>query len=151
MNKENTVSKITRVAIRMMTLWLWGGFIYFCIELAWRGWSHPAMFVVGGICFLALGGINNYLPWEMPLILQALLGGILITAIELAAGLILNIHMGLAIWDYSDAPLNILGQICLPFTIAWILLAIVGIYLDDYLRWKIYGEERPTYTWFRSS
>jgi len=131
--------------LRMTTLWLWGGFIYYVIEILWRGYSHPSMFVVGGLCFLLLGGINYYLPWRMGLVYQALLGGVIITAAEFISGLILNIWLGLNIWDYSDAPLNLMGQICLPYVFAWIGLSVVGIYLDDYLRWKLYGEQKPKY------
>ncbi|MCL2677869.1 MAG: hypothetical protein FWE85_02315 [Clostridiales bacterium] len=51
---------LTSRVITHMTMWLWGGFIYYLIELAWRGHSHPSMFVVGGICLLILGNINNF-------------------------------------------------------------------------------------------
>ena len=138
------MSKVLRTA----TLWLWGGFIYYCVELLWRGHSHPSMFIVGGICFLLLGVINNYLPWTMGLVKQALVGAATITAVEFISGLILNVRLGFNIWDYSDAPLNILGQICLPYSFAWIFLSVIGIFLDDYLRWKLYGEQKPHYTLF---
>ena len=68
---------------------------------------------------------------------------ILITALELAFGVVLNRILGLNIWDYSDLPLNFLGQICLPFTAAWFLLAAVAILLDDYLRHWLWHEEMP--------
>ena len=32
--------------------------------------------------------------------------------------------MGWNVWDYSDMPLNLYGQICLPFTGLWFLLCI---------------------------
>ncbi len=38
--------------LRLMTLWLWGGFIYYLIEVAWRGGSHPSMFILGGLFFV---------------------------------------------------------------------------------------------------
>jgi uncharacterized membrane protein len=132
--------------VRLMTLWLWGGFIYYCIELLWRGFSHPSMFIVGGICFLLLGIINNYLPWKLGLVWQALIGSVAITIVELIAGLIVNRWLGLGVWDYSDMPLNILGQVCLLFTGFWVVLSAVGIFLDDFLRWKLYREQKPTYT-----
>ena len=31
-----------------------GGLLYILIELAWRGWSHWTMFILGGICFINL-------------------------------------------------------------------------------------------------
>jgi len=129
-----------------MTLWLWGGFVFYCIELLWRGYSYPSMFVVGGVCFLIIGGINNYLPWSIGLVWQSLIGGAAVTVIELASGIVLNIWLGLGIWDYSHLPFNILGQICLLYSLIWVVLSTVGIFLDDYLRWKLYGEQRPKYT-----
>ncbi|MDR2044158.1 MAG: putative ABC transporter permease [Clostridium sp.] len=132
-------------AIRTATLWLWGGFLYYAIEVVWRGYSHPAMFAVGGICFLLIGGINNWFPWTMGLVWQALIGAAAVTATELASGILLNRWLGLGIWDYSRMPLNFLGQICLPFSAAWAALSLFGIWLDDYLRWKLYGEQKPQY------
>ena len=131
--------------LRLFTLWLYGGFIYYLIELAYRGHSHPSMFVLGGICFLLVGGLNNYLPWSLGLIQQCAIGGVIVTVAEFIAGCILNIWLGLGIWDYSGVPLNVMGQISLPFTFAWMALSGVAILLDDYLRWKLYGERKPKY------
>ena len=83
---------------REFLLFLIGGMGYFCLELIWRGWSHPAMVLVGGICFIGVGRINEGLDWNMPLVWQALLGAALITAIEFVSGCILNLWLGLEIW-----------------------------------------------------
>ena len=131
--------------VKAATLWLWGGCLYVAIELAWRGRSHPAMFAVGGLAFLAVGAVNNYLPWSLGLLWQSLLGGAAITAIELVSGLILNVALGLRIWDYSGVPLNLWGQICLPYSLAWVALSVVAILLDDWLRYWIFGEDKPHY------
>ena len=72
-----------------------------------------------------------------------------ITVIELEAGLILNVGLGLHIWDYSNMPGNFLGQICPQFTVLWFFLSAVGIVLDDVIRWKIFGEEKPHYHLWR--
>ena len=131
--------------LKSITLWLWGGFIYYAVEMAWRGYSHPTMFVVGGLCFLIIGGINNIFPWDMGLLWQSLLGGVAITAVELISGLILNVWLGLGIWDYSGIPFNLFGQICLPFCGLWVLLAAFAVWLDDWLRWRLFNEEKPHY------
>ena len=39
-----------------------------------------------------------------------------ITGVELVMGLLLNRLMGFNIWDYSNVPLNLLGQVCLPYS-----------------------------------
>ena len=44
-----------------------GGVLYVLIELVWRGWSHWTMFILGGICFIYLGLINEILSWNTPL------------------------------------------------------------------------------------
>jgi uncharacterized membrane protein len=131
-----------------MTLWLWGGFVYYCIELIYRGYSHPSMFITGGVAFLLVGVVNNYLPWRLGFVWQCVVGGIAITVLELVAGLIVNVWLGLGVWDYSDLPFNLLGQIVPVFTFAWIGLCAVAIWLDDFLRWKLYDEQKPEYTLF---
>ena len=61
-----------RVRRKHLALAITGGLLYILIETIWRGYSHWTMFVLGGICFLALGMINEVLPWEMPLWQQML-------------------------------------------------------------------------------
>ncbi len=122
-----------------------GGGIYILLEIIYRGHSHWTMFLLGGICFLALGYINRFLPWETPLLLQMLIGAVLITTLELWTGYIVNIRFGWQVWNYSSVPLNFYGQICLPASAAWYFLSGIGIYLDDWLRWKLFGEEKPRY------
>lgn len=122
-----------------------GGFLYVMFELAFRGYSHWTMFFVGGLCFLLVGGINEYFDWDMAFLFQCCVGGLIITGVEYVAGMILNVWLKLNIWDYSDLPMNIKGQICLPFIILWVVLAAVAIVLDDYLRHWLFGEERPRY------
>lgn len=132
-------------AVKALVLLCIGGLLYIGCELVFRGYSHWSMFLVGGLCFLCIGAINELIPWEMPLWQQAVIGAVIVTAIEFIAGCILNIWLGWAIWDYSDMPFNVLGQICLPFTAIWLLLAIAAIILDDYLRYWLFGEEKPYY------
>jgi uncharacterized membrane protein len=40
-------------------------------------------------------------------------------------------------WDYSTLPFNILGQICLPFSLIWIVLSFPAIKIDEILTKKI--------------
>jgi hypothetical protein len=134
-----------RRLFRAATLWLYGGAIYCIIELLWRGRSHPSMFIAGGLCLLIVGGINNWFPWSLGLLWQAVIGAVAITAVELAAGLIVNVLLGLYVWDYSSMPMNLWGQISVPFALAWIPLAGFGVALDDWLRHWIFGEKRPAY------
>ena len=122
--------------------------MYFLIELFWRGHSHWTMAVMGGVCFILIGDINEFIPWNMPLILQGGIGSAVITSMELVCGVILNIWLKLDIWDYSTMPFNFLGQICLPFSLLWVALSIAAVILDDWLRYWLFKEERPTYKFF---
>ena len=122
-----------------------GGIVYFIFENIWRGWSHWTMFILGGICFIALGLINEFLSWDTPLISQMVIGGLIITILEFITGCIVNLWLGWNIWDYSDLPYNLLGQISLFSSIGWIGLSLIGITLDDYIRWKCFREEKPRY------
>lgn len=131
----------------MGCLFLIGGAIYVLIELVYRGYSHWTMFLLGGLCFVLIGGVNEYIPWEMPLWLQAGIGAVIITALEFICGCIVNLALGWNVWDYSNTPLNILGQVCLPFAIIWFVIAHFGIILDDYLRYWLFKEEKPHYTY----
>lgn len=128
-----------------------GGGIYSLLELIYKsillnyGTTHWSMFVVGGIIFLVIGAVNEVIPWEMPLIVQGIIGGVLITAMELPVGLYLNDYLGIGVWDYSDLPLDLCGQICLPFSLIWVLIATAAVLLDDWLGYWLFGKERPHY------
>lgn len=134
-------------ALRPLVLIGIGGLLYVLIEILFRGHSHWTMFLVGGLCFWLIGLINEIIPWEMLLWKQCVLGAAIVTVVEFISGCIINIWFGWDIWDYSDMPFNLLGQICLPFSIAWIGLSAVAIVIDDYLRYWLFGEEKPHYHW----
>lgn len=124
-----------------------GGLLYIIIELIWRGYSHWTMFDLGGLCFVFLGRINELIPWNMPLWQQALIGTAIITGLEFITGCIVNLWLGWNVWDYSNVPFNVLGQICLPYILLWIPISLAGIVSDDYLRHWIFKEEKPHYCW----
>ena len=112
------------------------GLIYIIIELLYRGHTHYSMFIVGGICGVLIGLINDNTP-DMPLLPQCILGSIIITIIELLTGLFLNVYLGLNVWDYSNQPFNFMGQICPQFCIIWCILSILVIRIDDWLKEKV--------------
>lgn len=97
------------------------------------------------IPFLILGELNEgLLEWDTPLILQGIIGSAIVTGAELATGMILNVWLGLGVWDYSGMPLNYKGQICLPFSILWIFVSIAAVVLDDWLRYWLFGRSVRT-------
>ena len=124
-----------------------GGVIYGALELIGRGYTHWSMVLLGGICFVAVGLLNEVIPWEMPLTVQMLCGCIIITALEFCCGCIVNIWLGWAVWDYSDEWGNLLGQICPKFSALWYFISLAAILLDDWLRYWLFREEKPKYKW----
>lgn len=142
------MQKQLKLLSKYLFLFCVGAGLYISIELIYRGYSHWTMGVLGGISFVSIGLINEILSWDTPLALQALIGSLIITFYEFVFGVVLNILLGLNIWDYSNLPLNVLGQICIPFSIIWYFLSIIGICLDDFLRWKLFNEEKPKYKIF---
>jgi uncharacterized membrane protein len=106
------------------------------------------MFILGGICFVLIGLINEFYSWELPLWKQMLFATIIITVLEFMFGVILNIFLGLNIWDYGNLKFNILGQISLGYSALWFFLSLPAIFLDDWLRWKLFEEEKPRYKLF---
>jgi uncharacterized membrane protein len=126
-------------------LFLVGGLIYFWLEVLWRGYSHWSMFLLGGLCFVLCGLINEGVSWEMPLPLQMLISALMITALEFLTGCIVNLWLGWQVWDYSKLHVQLLGQISLKSSVIWFLLSSVGIVLDDWLRYWFFGEDRPNY------
>lgn len=128
--------------------------IYMCIEGIFKainggGKESFTMGILGGVSLLFIGALNKWFTYEMPLVLQAFVGSIFITICEFMFGVILNIWLKLNIWDYTDLTGNILGQICLPFTLIWFVLSFVCIFIDDFLRYYIYDSEKPHYHLFK--
>lgn len=132
--------------LRPLILFGIGGLIYVLIELIARGRSHWSMFIVGGLAFFLIGCINEKCR-KMPLVRQMLIGAIVITALEFVCGCIVNLWLGWNVWDYSNMPFNLLGQICLPFTAIWFFLSVVAVVLDDWIRHILWGEDIPHYKW----
>ena len=134
--------------LKQMILALIGGTIYVLIEFMWRGYSHVSMFLLGSICFIFLGSLNESFSWDLGMIWQMFMGANFITLCELITGVIVNIWLKLEVWDYSDLPFNFMGQICFAYYGAWVFLSGIGIVVDDYLRYWLFDEEKPHYKIF---
>lgn len=127
-------------------LFWFGGATYVALEVIWRGYSHWTMLLLAGVLFIVIGLLNEIWSWNLKFRYQVLISTAIATTLELFTGLIVNVCLGWDVWDYSNVPFNFLGQICLPYTFLWIALSAVAIILDDVLRWKFFGEEKPHYT-----
>ncbi len=135
--------------MKNLFIFLIGGAVYILIELLYRGHSHISMFILGGLLFLLIGLLNEFcFSWDMALISQMFISMVTVTLFELITGLILNVWLGLGVWDYYKQPFNLCGQICLLYSNIWFLLSLPAILLDDLLRDKWFGEERKQYKIF---
>lgn len=109
--------------LKYLIIFVLGGAGYSLIEIMWRGYTHISMTVTGGLCICALWFFNERL--RCGVIFKAVTGAVFITAVELVAGIILNMVMGLGVWDYSRLPFNFMGQICLSYTFYWFVLCLL--------------------------
>ena len=130
--------------IKYINLGIFGGAAYYILENIWRGYSHWIMAVVGGICFLIIGLLNEFYTCNMALLSKMVISAVIITLVELIAGLILNMWLGLNLWDYSNMPYNFMGQICLLYSILWFLISLPVILICDYIRYWVFNEEKTT-------
>ena len=106
-------------------VFLTGCFIYSLMEISARGFTHWTMTLTGGI-------IRSVPFWQ-----KCILGSLIITSVEFTVGVIVNIILGWNVWNYSDMPFNILGQICLPFTVLWFFLCIPAGFVCGIIRKKL--------------
>ncbi len=126
--------------LKYFTMFMIGGLVYGLIEISARGYTHISMGVLGAVSMLVIHLTNDARREGMNYFIQLSVITLFITSIELLTGEILNVRLGMNIWDYSDIPLNFDGQICLPFVGIWFVLSAAGVWVDDFVRWKIFGE-----------
>ena len=132
--------------VKIPALFLVGGSVYYLLEIGFRGHSYLLMGVIGGICFVLIGLLDSTVCKPgTPLLLQGTAGAVAVTCVELASGLVCNRWLGLGLWDYSRMPLNLCGQVCLPFSLMWIVLSMAGVAADHWLKWILFGEEKPKF------
>lgn len=117
-------------------LFLIGSILYPLIEILWRKKTHISMAILGGLCLAAIRLVDRALG-KGKFMQKALCSSILITQFEFLCGVIVNLGMGLDIWDYSANPLNLLGQICLLFSFFWFLISLPPL-------WFFHWYERKT-------
>lgn len=139
------MKNLIKSMIEELVLFGIGGFIYIGLEMLWRGYSHWTMFLLGGLCFTLMGAINNVYTYDMSIIKQMIMSSIIITTLEFITGIVVNIGLGWNVWDYSNLPFNIYGQVCVWFIFLWFILSFIGIVVDDYIRYWLFDEEKPHY------
>jgi len=139
------MSKISKRVSEIFFLMATGGSIYYLIEIGFRGYSHWTMFVLGGLALLFCSFQGELMHWSEPLWLQIFRAVLFLTSLEFATGIICNKWLKIGIWDYTDQPFELWGQICLPFIVMFSGLLMLAILLGGTLLWRIFGEEKPDF------
>ena len=107
---------------------------YPAIEMLWRGETHSSMALAGGICLCLINHICCGVLEDNNIFSRCLAGAGIITGVELVLGLVLNCLLGFDIWDYSNVPLNLLGQVCLPYSFLWMGISLPAMALCELCR-----------------
>ena len=112
-----------------------GAIGYGLAEVLFRGYTHWSMALAGGTVLVLFTLINQ--SRNIPLLIRCLLGMIIITSIEFGIGMLVNVTAGWDVWDYSDKPFNIMGQICPQFSAVWFLISIPAFRLSSFIETKV--------------
>ena len=134
--------------LRKLVLFYTGFSTYITIEVLFHskltlfgaGWSFIASGIMGALAFILIDDINNHISWDIQLPIQMVLGGLIITLIEFIMGCISLYGFNVRMWDYINLPFNVLGIICLYFSIAWIFLSLIAIVLADVINYYVFKE-----------
>ena len=110
---------------------VFGGVFYGMLEIAVRGYTHWTMVLTGGAVLALLNSVNK--SKHIGLFYRCIIGAVIITSLELAVGMIVNIRLGWGVWDYSDRWMNVFGQICPRFSMYWFMLNLPLIPLFRWL------------------
>lgn len=130
-------------------LFLSCGLIYCMIEILYRGYSHWSMFVLAGLLgVFCVDPINNILSFDCDYIIQILVSTVLCTFAEGITGIIVNIWLGLNVWDYSNMRFGtfFFGQCNIVFCGAWaLIIGLFAIFYCDAYNYYIAKEEPCPY------
>ena len=110
----------------MLKTFLLGAVGYPALEMLWRRRTHPSMALAGGAGMVLIRCVSRM---QCSLLCRALLSGAGITAIEYGVGRAFN--RSHRIWDYRRMPLQLHGQICLPYSLLWCGLSAAVLSVMD--------------------
>lgn len=126
-----------------LSLFFTGSIVYPMMEIFCRGKTDFSMALAGGVCLCLINNVCNSKLKEKPIAVKCFAGSGIITAVEFLVGVFVNIILKLDVWDYSHLPLNIMGQICLPFSVLWFFLTIPAMQICvGYDKLKVVVEKR---------
>lgn len=110
------------------------GFIYYMIECFYRGYSDISMFILAGLLgVFCIDTPNNIWSFNLDYGLQVLISTIFCIIGEGITGLIINVWLGLNVWNYSNLwGTFFFGQCNVFFCVIWMLIVgLFGIFYCD--------------------
>ena len=114
-----------------------GGLTYMSLEMLWRNYTHWSMGICGGLCFLGIY-LFEILKQDSPIYVKCLFGSLFITLNEFITGCIVNLWLGWNVWDYSHLIFNLFVQICMLYSVLWLLLSIPAFKIARLMRDKLF-------------
>ncbi len=118
-----------------------GGSAYYMIEILFRGYSHWSMFLLAGTCMIFFAQQGIWVQWKDPMWRQFLRSMLFLLCGEFITGILVNGIFQWQVWDYSDEPFNLFGQICLLYAVFFSGLCVVGIWCARFVAERVYREE----------
>ncbi len=113
----------------MLRSFLVGAAGYPALEVLFRGRTHYSMALAGGLSTALIQEISRLPLPRLPQIALCALG---ITAVEYGCGRVWNRSYG--VWDYRHVPMNVQGQVCLPYTLLWCGMSAAALTVLDAVR-----------------
>lgn len=130
------MKKRRRKGRELAAVYLVGSTGYSLLELLWRGFTHWTMTITGGVVLVLLylinGQMKNACWWK-----RCLAGAATITGVEFVVGCVVNRVLRMNVWDYSNLPFHLLGQVCPLYSLLWFGLCIPVNRLTTLLRRKL--------------
>lgn len=115
-------------------IFLTGSCVYPTLEMIWRGRTHYSMAIAGGVCLSLINRVCCEKMRRQGLAARCAAGAAIVTGVELAIGLVVNRWLDFQVWDYSDVPFNLFGQVCLPYSLLWFGISLPAMALCELCR-----------------
>ncbi len=133
------LKKIIKYLFQYILLFGLGGCAYYYTEVLIRGWSHFSMFYLGGLCFCFFSLQKRAHWWKQTIARQLIRCLIFLLSGEFITGCMVNLWKGWQVWDYSEVPLNLYGQICLPMALVFAILCYLALLVEDWIQLYAFG------------
>lgn len=133
--------------LKYIVIFIFSGSIYISLELLYRQRTDITMFLLAGMCGLIFASLNNIYTYELDFSIQVFIAAIATTIGEYIFGVVFNSDYH--IWDYRNLKYNINGFISLEFILVWIIIAIFGIPLLDYVEWRYFNYKKDTPPYYK--